>query len=146
MLLRERTRSQRNTASESWLKLSNACKGHKIKLPITSVKARTLTLKDQVLHHPSGSEEGRQPTRIMLDPADPTVEIQVTQPNKDLLNLLMKTTCLLSDSTWPDEATEDTKLWNDDLLPKGMSLQLRVYGTEPIDDLPIAVNCMSNMN
>ena len=132
------------------------------------MEVRTLTQKDQVLNPPPGSEEGRQPTRVTLDPADPTVETELTQIDED-----QPKSKLPDETDLPDEhrstldgpaAAEDhppsvrhhisrMKLLKvrhhvsfldtcarDDLLPKGMSLQLRVNVMKPTDDLPVAVN------
>lgn len=142
--------------------------GQKSNLPTTSVEVKTLTPKDQVLNPPPGSEEGRQPTRVVLDRTDSNVEIELTQMDGDQPKSKLRDETDRSDehrsTTDLPAAAEDhppavkrhigrMKLLKvrhhvnfldactrDDLLPKGMSLRLKVNVMEPTDDLPIAVN------
>ena len=120
MLLRERTKGQSETASDSRSR-SRFRAAPKTKAATTQVEIRPLNRKAEVINPLNGESEGLRPTRITLDTAEPTVEIQLMdsplinqsqncqarQRYHRALMELLEMTGLTSSSTSKDAAIED---------------------------------------
>ena len=161
MLLRERTKGQSETASDSRSR-SHFRAASKTKAAATEVEIRPLTRKAEVINPPNGESEGLRPTRITLDTAEPTVEIQLTDLPTDQPESKVPGPSEVPPCT--DGATGDDRphfgqhvkrmqllkirhhvnfleaCIKDDLLPRGMSVHLKVNVMQPNDDLPNEVN------
>ena len=82
MLLRESTKGQCKTASDLRSR-SRFRAAPKTKAATAVVEIRPLTRKAEVINPPNGESEGLRPTKITLDTAEPTVEIQLMDSPTD---------------------------------------------------------------